>query len=473
MGHTKILLLDFNISKGLGHTLQAILDSPCGEETETGQRCFEAHLATGATGLDEAGLKKTISRASPSVICAILPRAGLKQMISLLQSIKAQAPKIPVAVVAEAQKPDDLFKLLQAGAADFFALPLQAFDILPRILRLIEHARKTQTATHRVREQIGLKQLIGGNTAFLAEIKKIPVVANCDASVLISGETGTGKELCARAIHYLSPRNDRPFLPINCGAVPAELMENELFGHERGAFTDAHISHPGLIREAEGGTLFLDEIDAIPPLAQVKLLRFLQDKEYRALGSNSIRKADVRIIAATNAEPEAAVAGGKLRADFYYRLSTIEIKLPPLRERREDITLFVQDFLSRYAARYGKQVSCVSSDALESLLVYDWPGNVRELEHTIERAVVMCEATTVRACDISLPRSEGSSGQGFKEAKAKIVAQFEKSYLQGLLLAFQGNITKAAQAANKNRRAFWELMRKHGIDVHGYKPGKL
>jgi DNA-binding NtrC family response regulator len=247
-------------------------------------------------------------------------------------------------------------------------------------------------------------------------------------------------------------------------------MENELFGHERGAFTDASNSRAGLIQEAEGGTLFLDEIDALLPLAQVKLLRFLQEKEYRALGSNKVRKADVRVITASNANLEAAVAGGQLRSDFYYRLSTVQIVLPPLRERRDDIPLFANALLSRYAAQYNKKIDAVSPEALLQLLLYHWPGNVRELEHVIERAVVMSEDSIIRECDVSLRRPENQARrEGFKEAKEKIVEQFEKSYVQGMLVAFQGNITKAARAANKNRRAFWQLIRKHGIDVHSFK----
>lgn len=466
MNHTSVLLLDFNPAGRLGLALQCILESASNGVLAIKQEYIKPPLQA----FWESGFSEALARSNPDVICAVLPQAPLQEMIALLESIRAQAPETPLTVITEVREPDELLKLLQAGAVDFMTPPLRSFDILPRILRLIDHNRRSETPVHALTEQLGMKQLVGRNEAFLAEIRKIPIIARCDASVLISGETGTGKELCARAIHYLGPRSGRPFLPINCGAIPPELMENELFGHERGAFTDASSSRLGLIHEAEGGTLFLDEIDALLPLAQVKLLRFLQEKEYRSLGSNKVRKADVRVITASNANLEAAVAGGQLRADFYYRLSTVQLVLPPLRERRDDIPLFTHALLSKYAAQYDKKIDSVSPEAVRALLLHHWPGNVRELEHVIERAVVMSESSIIKQTDISLTRSEDPERrEGFKEAKEKIVEQFEKSYIQAMLVAFQGNITKAARAANKNRRAFWQLIRKHGIDVRSFK----
>ena len=209
-------------------------------------------------------------------------------------------------------------------------------------------------------------------------------LARCDATVLISGETGTGKEVCARAIHYLSPRSSKPFITVNCGAIPAELVENELFGHERGAYTDAAVAKPGLIAEAEGGTLFLDEIDCLPLLAQVKLLRFLQEKEYRPLGSVKTRAASVRVIVATNADLENALRQGRLRQDLYYRINILSLVLPPLRQRQGDILLLARHFLAKFTEEFAKPVQDFSPDVLPTLLAYPWPGNIRELEHTIE-----------------------------------------------------------------------------------------
>ena len=343
-----------------------------------------------------------------------------------------------------------------------------------RVLRLRQHPAEEDALPQPSEEKSGLPQLLGESPAFLAEIRKIPLLAQCDVNVLISGETGTGKELCARAIHYLSPRAGRPFIAVNCGAIPVELVENELFGHERGAFTDASTAQGGLIHEAEGGTLFLDEIACLPLLAQVKLLRFLQDKEYRRLGSTKTQQGDVRVVAAMNIDLEEAVREGKLRQDLYYRLNIIPLVLPPLRERREDIPLLARYFLAKYAAKLNKYVTDCSPDVMQLLVLYEWPGNVRELEHTIERAVVLSEQAVIHKADIILPRVAAAAHQdSFQEAKAKVIARFERTYIQGLLLAHQGNITKAARAAQKNRRAFWQLMRKHLIDAHSFKSSAL
>ena len=314
------------------------------------------------------------------------------------------------------------------------------------------------------------QQLIGQSPSFREEIKKIPIVAQCDASVLICGETGTGKELCAQAIHYLSPRAEKSFVPVNCGSIPGELVENELFGHRAGAFTSASTSQPGLIHEADGGTLFLDEIVSLPLTAQVKLLRFLQEKEYRTLGSTKTVLADVRVIAASNIDVEKAVIEGTLSRNLYYRLNVIQIKLPPLRERREDIPLLARHFLARYSAKFNKQVTDFSPEAMRLLALYDWPGNVRELEHIVQRAIVLTEHAVIESSDIVLPRVQTTLGQEpFKEAKAKLIAKFEKDYITKLLEIYEGNISRAARAAQKNRRAFWELIRKHGIDVQRFR----
>ncbi|HEY43900.1 MAG TPA: sigma-54-dependent Fis family transcriptional regulator, partial [Anaerolineae bacterium] len=318
----------------------------------------------------------------------------------------------------------------------------------------------------------GLKQLVGESPVFVTVINKIPAIARCDATTLISGETGTGKELCARAIHYLSPRMGKPFVPVDCGAIPTELMENELFGHVRGAFTGASLSQGGVIQEAEGGTLFLDDIDALPLSAQVKLLRLLQEKEYRRLGSPKVRQADVRIISATNRELDEEVRREKFRQDLYYRLNIIPLMLPALRERREDIPLLARHFLGKYAAKFNKRVTGLCSEAMQILVLYEWPGNVRELEYVVERAVVLTEHAVIPGADIDLPsRRAIRPRKSFKEEKAEAIAQFERSYLEGLLVAHQGNISRAARTAQKNRRAFWQLIRKHQIDVQSFKRG--
>jgi transcriptional regulator with PAS, ATPase and Fis domain len=320
-----------------------------------------------------------------------------------------------------------------------------------------------------MKAKFGLKQMIGESASFLSEIKKIPVLARSDVIVLITGETGTGKELCARAIHYLSPRSRAPFMPINCGAIPVDLVENELFGHEKGAYTGAAESRTGLIAEAEGGTVFLDEIDCLPLAAQVKLLRFLQEKEYRPLGARKMKKADVRLLAAMNIDPVEAIAEGRLRQDLYYRLNVIPLAIPPLRERREDIPLLVRHFLMKYAVQFNKSIVDISEEAMQLLQLYDWPGNVRELEHNVERAVVLSKERIIEPKDIVLPASEADPQESFHDAKMKMTAAFEKAYIERFLLAHHGNISQAARAAQKNRRSFWELIRKYEIDVENFK----
>jgi DNA-binding NtrC family response regulator len=295
------------------------------------------------------------------------------------------------------------------------------------------------------------------------------MVAKSEAAVLISGETGTGKEMVARAIHYLSPRAGRPFVPVNCGAIPVELLENELFGHDRGAFTGAAVAHTGLIQEAEEGTLFLDEVNCMPLLAQVKLLRFLQSKEYRRLGSTKALNGDVRIISASNADLDHELAAGTLRRDLYYRLNVVPIVLPPLRARGNDIVLLARHFLAQYTAKLNTPVVDFSPEAERKLLLYSWPGNVRELEHVIERMLILCDEKIIREEHIVLPSDVNPSQMSFQEMKASVISQFEMTYIQSLLSVYKGNITRAAQAAQKERRTFWELVRKHNIDVQQFK----
>jgi transcriptional regulator with PAS, ATPase and Fis domain len=321
-----------------------------------------------------------------------------------------------------------------------------------------------ETDVENLRAKLGLRQLIGESPAFLAAKVKITLIAPYNVNVLILGETGTGKELFARAVHYLSPRVRQPFVPVNCGAIPLDLVENELFGHDRGAFTGALTTVHGLIYEASGGTIFLDEIDCLPSQAQVKLLRFLQEKEYRPLGSAKTCHADVRVVAAANTDVAEAVKDGKFRQDLYHRLNIIPLVLPRLSDRREDIPLLARHFLAKYAEEFQKPVTDFSPEALQRLLLYTWPGNVRELEHVVERAVVLSQHTVIEAADLLLkPVKPTVSRLSFRQAKAAAVTQFEQMYIRELLAVYHGNITKAAQAAEKNRRAFWHLIRKHRI----------
>lgn len=465
MRQTKILLIDCNPRENSGDALEAILTSSRLEATLR----REVIVDTGQPKVDWDWL--TGGNSNSYLIFLILSHQEPAQGGALIRSIKREKPEIPIIVVIEDCGPVETLELLQIGASDFITPPLTAADTLPRAWRLLDQFHNREDMVRALKEKVGLKLLIGKTANFLAEVEKLPLIARCDSRVLLTGETGTGKEMYARAIHYLSPRSGKSFVPVNCGAIPADLVENELFGHERGAFTGANAARAGLIEEAEGGTLFLDEIDCLPLMAQVKLLRFIQEKEYRRLGSAKARHADVRMIVASNAVLEDAVQKGQVRKDLYYRLNVVSITLPPLRERREDIPFLAHHFLAKYADSFHEEVKTLSPEAIQKLTDYDWPGNVRELEHTIERAVMFCKTSRLGEGDILLPVQAREPGESFQQAKAKIVEQFERDYIQRLLLSCDGNISRAAQAARKNRRAFWELIRKHHVDVRNFKSG--
>src|SRR5258706_1580335 len=412
-------------------------------------------------------LKKSLQQIDAALVFLMLFAKSLNQTRTLLETIR-QIPDLPIVMVVESEQPKDIIELLRAGADDFVTLPLQAGNVLPRAWKLVRNSSTRLRA--RIRTRPAMRRLIGESSALLSQIEKIPEIARCDANVLITGETGTGKELYARAIHYCSSRAGRPFMPVNCGAIPGELVENELFGHERGAFTSAVTLQTGLVEEANGGTLFLDEVDCLPTFAQVKLLRFLQEKEYRPLGSTRMRQANVRVIAASNVNLEEAVGNGKVRQDLFYRLNIIALTLPPLRERLEDIPLLARHFLEKYSREMNKEVPDLQSDALQIMMAHGWPGNVRELEHAIEPATVLCDGPLIRGSDLILVLPSGTARQSLQEAKATQIARFEQSYIHGLLRACRGNISKAARLAQKNRRAFWQLIQKYQIDANRFRP---
>uniref|UniRef100_A0ABX1N4Z0 AAA domain-containing protein n=2 Tax=Aromatoleum buckelii TaxID=200254 RepID=A0ABX1N4Z0_9RHOO len=376
----------------------------------------------------------------------------------------------PVIILSRRLRAAAIRSLLQLGARDFVASDCDQEELQLRLWRLCRTPRSrpgsdcARSCCHPL-----LLRLIGSDPTFLTQIERIPVIAGCDAGVLILGETGTGKELCARAIHELSGRAARPWVAVNCGALPADLVESELFGHARGAYTSANEARVGLIGEAEGGTVFLDEIDSLPQAAQAKLLRFLQEKEYRLVGDARPRRANVRVVAATNSDPSALVEAGRLRRDLYHRLNVLSLHLPPLRERREDLMPLIDHFVCRFATESGCPVRGLTRAALARLAEYRWPGNVRELEHAIQRAVLFCRGEFIDAVDLELPAVEAPRCQNFRAAKDHAVKAFERSYIERLLLMCDGNITHAAEAAGKDRRAFWQLIRKHGIDAERYR----
>lgn len=315
--------------------------------------------------------------------------------------------------------------------------------------------------------------LIGRSPPFLAALALIGKFATCEATVLIQGETGTGKELAARAIHYLSPRRDLPFVPVNCGALPENLVESELFGHIRGAFTDAKEARAGLVAQARGGTLFLDEVEAMSPRAQVALLRFLQDKEYRPVGGGQVKDADVRVLAATNADLKGMVQNRLFRSDLLFRLNGFCVRLPALRDRPGDLAVLAEAFLRRFSQQYGTPVKVVDPDSLRVLNAYGWPGNVRELENLIQRECLLSPGEIIRIASVEgeyqaserrLPEAAIAYDDTFKTAKARAIAEFEQDYMRALLRKTAGNLSLASRLAGKDRSDLGKLLRKYGID---------
>jgi two-component system, NtrC family, response regulator GlrR len=454
MARERILLLDLAPETGLAGELAAIL---------------QPHLIVDVV-FGEQKLEERLQGTQPQAVLAVGSRARVPQVQSILAVVRQCNPSTPVIVGIEFATSRSIFELLEGGACDFITCPYSAEDVLTAVKRATGRETRSPSVMDEIREHLFLRQLVGANSNFRAEVNKVSLVARCDATVLITGETGVGKDLVARGIHYLSRRARNAFVPVNCGAIPGELFENELFGHEPGAFTGASVSQTGLIEEADGGTLFLDEIDSLPTAAQVKLLRFLQEKEYRRLGSTKIRRCDVRTIAAMNTCPEAAVRAGRLRPDLYYRLNVVALTLPPLRERLEDIPRLAAHFLACYSSEMQKRMTGFSANAMAQLVGYSWPGNVRELEHVVERAVIFARTSMVEPEDVVLPKADPvEEQQSFRTLKARMIAQFERNYIVGLLAANQGNISSAARAAKKNRRAFFQLMRKHGIQGDSYR----
>jgi two-component system response regulator GlrR len=313
---------------------------------------------------------------------------------------------------------------------------------------------------------------IGQSTVFIDVIQRIDKIAEFSVPVFVYGETGTGKELCAQAIHNLSHRSNKPFVAINCGSIPDTLIENELFGHVKGAYTDAQSNSGGVIAHADGGTLFLDEVDTLSQKGQVSLLRFIQEKEYKPLGTNQPFHSDVRIICATNADILSKINTGEFRQDLFFRLNIMDVHLPPLRDRGQDIELLAEYFINKHCDVYNIPGKTIHPDALKNLQRYSWPGNVRELEHALLKEILLADTPTLYLNNLEsqytkqqqdLAQMKPLFDLDFREAKEKTVMSFEKNYLDNMMKKTAGNVTKAAELAGTERRAFGKLLKKHGL----------
>jgi DNA-binding NtrC family response regulator len=372
-------------------------------------------------------------------------------------------------VVLVASGGDGIALAARCGAADVVMRPFSAAELAFRIGRA--PAGDARGDKRRPRKT----DILIGTGSWIKELyDRIAMVAATDVTVAIFGESGTGKELVARTIHNASPRHDAPFVVVNCAAIPEALLEDELFGHVRGAFTDATRDREGLLAAAHTGTLFLDEIGELPLPLQGKLLRVLQSQEFRRIGDDQDRRVDVRIVTATNRDLDQLVARGSFRQDLYYRINVFPMHLPALRERPEDIALLVHHFIAKYRARLGKPIDGIAPGALRRFSAYDFPGNVRELENKVHQAMVVAEGPLITEADVALPagRSTGTRldiARPFRELKQEAIDAFEKAYLTELLREHRGNLARAARAAGMDRKNLWTLVVRHGLDREQFK----
>jgi len=404
-----------------------------------------------------------IEKEKPSIAFVDLVMPGMDG-IELLKRAKKISPSIEIIIITAYASVPTAITAMKQGAYDYVEKPFSLERVELLIKKLVEHQRL-------VEENISLHQKLEGYYRFEDIITKSPrmqqiielikVVAKSNATVLITGESGTGKELVARAVHSQSYRRDKPFVPISCAALPESLLESELFGHEKGAFTGAHAQRKGKIEFANRGTLFLDEIGEMSANIQVHLLRVLEEKEFARVGGNDLIKVDVRVVSATNRDMQKAIDSGQFREDLYYRLNVVTIDLPPLRERKEDIPLLAEHFLKKFVVENQKEVSSFCPEVIDFLLKYQWPGNVRELENTIERAVILAQSSEIQLADLLQKNSplvsSASAGRSLKEV--------EMNHIISVLNETGGNYTRAAKILGISRATLYNRAKAYGSVV--------
>jgi two-component system, NtrC family, response regulator GlrR len=407
--------------------------------------------------------------------------------LTLMDQFRAINPDVPTIILTAHGSIENAVEAMRRGAYSYVTKPFEPADLLLQIERALEN-RKLNSEIKRLKEILNERydfaNIIARSGKMRAILDVVMRIAKLDSTVHVHGDSGTGKELIAKAIHLASNRKDKPFVALNCAALPESLLESELFGHEKGAFTGAVKSTRGLFTQAHGGTLFLDEIGDMPRSTQSKLLRVLQERQFYPVGSEVPMEVDVRVIVATNKDLEDQVRKGLFRDDLFYRIHVIPIYLPPLRERKDDIMPLVDHFLKKYSEHMKKEVKGLSPEALRKLMMHDWPGNVRELENTIEYAVAMTQNDTVTDDYILQGKSAMASerGQVFAQEKTETANglrplkdardAFERDYLIQVLSMTEGNVSQAAKLAGKYRADFYDLLKKHELRAHEFKKSK-
>lgn len=383
--------------------------------------------------------------------------------LDLLAEVRRTWPELDVIIITGFASIDTAISAMKLGAFDYLTKPFNLDVVRQAVRRALEKRRLVAENLDLKRELSrigGLDQIVGESQEMLAVFDLIRQVAPSTATVLVSGESGTGKELVARAIHYASPRASRRFLSLNCAALAENLLDNELFGHEKGAFTDAAAMKKGLFEAADGGTIFLDEIAEIGPTMQVKLLRVIQEREVMRVGGTQPVSVDFRLLTATNRNLDEEVGKGTFRQDLFYRLNVITVKVPALRERREDIPLLAHHFFDRFRAHEGKRIRCISPKALEILKNYAWPGNVRELANVVERAVILCRTEEIQPLDLPPSLSLSSVEE---PSDLHSLEEHEREYILTVVSRLSGNLTRAAKVLGLDRSTLWRKLKKYGV----------
>jgi two-component system response regulator GlrR len=415
------------------------------------------YRVTAAVSAEEALVKIAMER--PQLVLSDVQLPG-KDGLALFDAIRVQHPSLPVILLTAHGTIPDAVEATSRGVFTYLTKPFDGKALLDTIANAIAMEGAPDTSTDGGEVEAWRSEIVSRSNRMAEVLAEAKLVAASDASVLIRGESGSGKELVAQAIHRASPRANKPFVAVNCGAIPENLLESELFGHVKGAFTGAVANHPGLFQAANGGTLFLDEIGDMPVALQVKLLRVLQERMVRPVGASHAVPVDVRILSATHRDLDLAIIDGSFRKDLYYRLNVVALALPTLAERREDIPLLAAHFLARLALKYGRKVNGFAPDAMKALTTASWPGNVRQLHNVVEQVTALAATPLVPLALVQralrVPSMEVLS---YTEARTR----FERDYLVGLLKITDGNVADAARLADRNRTEFYRLMQKHGL----------